>query len=174
MTREQYDKSIKTGELQLSGWGKISYYFVAFLLFFVSLISLAALLFDKSKNFVKPPVGFIIVPAILGSLVYLYQKRGLKFHVIETKLSQKEVSVLVKKLCDEQKWSMAFEDGDALIAKTDVNNPWRKSKKITTLFDRNKLFVNSIYDPDLNKSGLDLFGNNSEVIKIIIDCLQPT
>jgi len=172
MTREQYELSIETAELQLSVWGKISYYFLVLLLFFVSIIFLAALLFVKSKNFDKPPVSFIIVPAILGGLLYLFQKNGLKFQVIETNLSKKDISVLIKKMCDEQKWSMAFEDSDVLIANTDVGNPWRKSKKITILFDRNKVFVNSVYDPDTNKSSADLVGSNKQTIATIINYIQ--
>jgi len=173
MTGEQYDQSIKTGELQLSVWGKIKYYFLAVFLFFASLLCLCGLLFDHSKNFVKLPVGFIIIPAILGVLVYIIQKPGLKFQVIETNLSKKEILLLIKKLCDEQKWSLVSQEDDVLVANSDFS-AWQKTKKITILFDRNKVFVNSIYDPNFNKSGIDLFGNNREVIKIVIDRLKST
>ena len=173
MTGEQYDQSIKTAQLQLSVWGKIQYYFLVVFLFFVSLLCLCGLLFDHSKYFDKPPVSFIIIPAILGILVYIIQKPGLKFQVIETNLSKKDILLLIKKLCDEQKWSIVSQEDDVLVVNSDfVAGAGDKIKKITFLFDRNKVFVNSIADPDLNKSGIDLFGNNREIIKIIIDRLQ--
>jgi len=173
MTREQYDLSIKTGKLQLSVWGKIQYYFLVVFLFFISVLCVCGLLFDKSKNFIKPPISFVIIPAILGILVYLIQKPGLKFQVIETNLSKKDILLLIKKLCDEQKWSIVSQEDDVLVANSDfVAGAGDKIKKITFLLDRNKVFVNSIADPDLNKSGIDLLGNNREIIKTVIDRLQ--
>jgi len=171
MTTEQYDLAIRTGKLPLSVWGKIKYYFLVVFLFFISLLCLWGLLFENSKNFDKPPVSFVIIPAILGILVYIIQKPGLKFQVIETNLSKKDILLLIKKVCDEQKWSIVSQESDVLVANSDYR-AWDKTKKITILFDRNKVFVNSIYEPDLNKAGIDLFGNNRKIIKIIIDRLQ--
>jgi len=171
MTREQYDLSIKTGRLQLSVWGKIRYYFLVVFLFFISLLCVCGLLFDKSKNFIKPPISFVIIPAILGILVYLIQKPGLKFQVIQTNLSKKDILLLIKKLCDEQKWSIVSQEDEVVVANSEYSFGY-KTKKITILFDWNNVFINSIYDPAFNKSGIDLFGNNREAIKIIIDRLQ--
>ena len=172
MTIEQYNKSIETGELQLTSWDKFKYYFLPVLLFFASVVFLTGL-FDGSKSNDKPSIAFIIVPAIVGSLFYMIQKSALKFQVVESNLSKNDLLLLMKNLSDEQKWSIVSQEGDVFIANSDFS-AGRKTKKITVLFDGSKVFLNCIIDPDIEKSAPDLLGNNRETIKIIIDRLQST
>ena len=168
MGQEQYDKSIQTGKLQLSAWRVIPFYFLVVLLFFIPVMFLALEIFDNSKNYVRPPIWAISIPAVLGALLYKYQQIGLKFEVIETALTKNAVFSLIEKLADEQKWLIVFRSDKVFVAKIDAGNPWRKSKLITILLDKNRVLINSIYDPDTNKSGIDPLGTNKALVGSLI------
>jgi hypothetical protein len=174
MTQEEYYKSIETGKLQLNGWGKISYYFLVFFLFFIPLVLLSLDLFDHSSNFVAPPILAIIIPTILGFLLYWNQQIGLKFQIVETKLTRDELSRLTKKIGEELDCLVISSEGNEFVAKTNNGRSYlTKCKQITVLFDGNRVLINSVYDLS-SKSSTDLFGQNKRLVMSIVEAIKKT
>ncbi len=172
MTQEQYNKSIETGELQLDAWGKFSYFSIVVVLFAMPIACMALDIFDKSTNFVRPPIGFIIVPTIFGILFYILQKSRLKFTIVKTRLSKNEFLKLIKQISDKFKLTTIFEGEDVFVAKT--NTEYFSSiirKQITILRNNDEVMINCIFD--LNRKGpVDIMGQNKKAVNTLIEMIE--
>lgn len=172
MTQKQYDKSIATGELQLNAWGKFSYFWVVGFLFFIPIMCAAFDLFDKSRNFVSPPIWFIIIPTILGILLYWLQKSQLKFKIVKTRLGRYEFSKLTRQISEEFKLTILFKDGDIFVAETTpelFSGIW--AKQITILLNKDVIMISSIFELT-RKSSVDIIGSNKKAVNTLIDKVE--
>ncbi|HEY2581483.1 MAG TPA: hypothetical protein VGI43_06735 [Mucilaginibacter sp.] len=172
MTQEEYNRSIETGKLQLNAWGKLSYFFLAGFLFFIAIALSSIYVFANSANPDMSLIWVSIILGILGLLLYRYQQIGLKFQIAETRLTRDELFKFIKKIEEELECLIIFSEGNIFVAKTNNGySLWTKCKQITILFDRNRVLINSIYDP-VGKSGVDLFGQNKQLVMDIINGIK--
>jgi len=172
MTQEQYNKSIATGELQLSAWGKFSYFWVVGFLFFIPLTCLAFDIFDNSANFVGTPIWFIIIPTILGILLYWLQKNQLKFKIVKTRLGRYEFSKLTRQISEQFKLTILFEDGDIFVAETTPELfSGVEAKQITILLNKDVIMISSIFELT-RKSSVDIMGSNKKAVNTLIDKIE--
>jgi len=152
MTAKQIKISLETEELQLTIKQKIIHYEVIILLLFIGIISLffslKVCLSGTSNLFIYVGIGFFIFSVIIGIILYKLERHRLKFYVIDRILANDDLKEIIEKVRIELKWSFYFVDTNIIIAKTksDFLLPgW--GELITILFDKNKILINSIYDP---------------------------
>jgi len=162
MTEEQITKSLETKELKLVGWRKYTHYSIVFFLFFIGAFSLFFYLKDLTRVdgawfFL---LLFVIVPLSLGLLYYKKQRKKLKFKIINTNLARVEVNEIIQQVSLELKWDIVTSEENVIEAKTSpgfLSGSW--GELITILFDKHKVLVNSICDPDKRGSVVS-FGRN--------------
>jgi hypothetical protein len=172
MTQEQYNKSIATEELQLSAWGKFSYFWVVGFLFFIPITCLSFDIFDKSTNFVSPPIWFIIIPTIFGILLYWLQKSQLKFKIVKTRLGRYEFSKLTRQISEEFKLTILFEEVDIFVAETTPEFfSGTEAKQITILLNKDVIMISSIF-AFTRKSSVDITGSNKKAVNTLIDRIE--
>ena len=168
MIQAQYEKSIRTGELQLDAWGKFSYFSLVGFLFLITLALLPVELFVNLPASARTPIWVPVIPGILGIFLYRLQKRRLKFDIVKTGLNGYEFFRLVQQLSKEIKWKPVFAEGEIFVAKTEsglfsVTRP----KQITILLNKDVIMINSIFDPD-SKGTVDIMGQNKKAIAVVI------
>jgi len=174
MTQEQYNKSIETGELQLSLRDKSSHYGIVEFLLFIPLVFLSIILFyyfkGDPKPFVSAEIYIILFPVFLSMLFYLLLKKRLKFKVLHSELDHKDLTAHLIQLCKEQNWTISFHNANIFIAKTNISlTSW--GERVTVLFNGNEILVNSISDPD-GKPSLIAIGPNRDNVKAVIDLIE--
>ena len=110
----------------------------------------------------------MIIPAILGILFYRLQKRRLKFKSIDTKLTRDELGPIIEKVAKELEWTPFVNNKKIIIAKTHpsfFSGSW--GEQITILFDKNRILVNSICDPDKRSSVVSMGRNKKNMNRLI-------
>ncbi len=158
MKKETYDKSVETGELQLVGfWPNLSHFGLVYFLLFMPAMVLFFHLIDYFRNihnlFQEGELWILIVPPILAIIVYLIQKRRLKFRIIQTKLNHIQLKEILIKVAQQLEWEFISSENDLYLAKTNpsfFSGSW--GEQITILFYQDKVFINSICDPSKRPS----------------------
>lgn len=176
MTQEEYYKSIETGKLQLSRKDWLTHFGVAGFLFFIPLMLFSIHLFKFFEgnpfSFRDGEVYLLLVPIIIGFLFLLLQRGRLKFKVLTTTLSQKELTEYIERLCKEWDWKPYFHNKNVFIAKTKRGGgSW--GEQVTILYNGNEVWVNSICDPD-KKGSLVSFGRNRQNVQAVADLIENT
>jgi len=174
MTNEQIKYSIETGEIKLKGWDKFSHYSLPSFMFIIPAMIIFFQLkyyFDgRPKAFMEGEIWFfLIIPIILGFLFYRMQRKRLKFKSVDTKLTRDELVKVIEKVAARLEWTPSIVDEKIIIAKTQpgfLSGSW--GEQITILFDRDKVLVNSICDPD-KQSSVVSFGRNKENTNSLIE-----
>lgn len=176
MTKEIYDRSIETGELQLVGfWANFSHFLLAVFFLFMP----AFVLFSHAINFLNNvPDSFqdgelwiIIIGPILSVIVYWMQKRRLKFLVVATNLNHVQLKEILIEVAEKLKWEF-ISSTNAYVAKTDpgfLSGSW--GEQITILFYQDKVFVNSICDPN-KRSSVSSLGRNGKNEETLINRIK--
>jgi hypothetical protein len=111
---------------------------------------------------------FMVIPIILGLLFYRLQRNRLKFKSISTQLTREELDSVVEKVANELKWIPYVMDKKVIIAKTHpsfFSGSW--GEQITILFDKNRVLVNSICDPDKRSSVVSMGRNKQNMSRLI-------
>jgi hypothetical protein len=172
MTNEQIKYSIETGEMKLGNWDKFTHYRIVISLFMIP----AFFIFFQLKDYYQGTsipflreggIWFMIIPSILGLLFYRLQKGRLKFKSINTKLTRDELEIIIEKLANELEWTPCVKNEKVIIAKTHpsfFSGSW--GEQITILFDKNRILVNSICDPDKRSSVVSM-GRNKKNMDIL-------
>jgi len=175
MTKEQYDKSIETGELQLTLTNKFNHYSIVAWLCFPSIFLLLLHLYKKiigdPAYFADGEIEIIVCTSVLALLFYWLQKSRLKFKKLSINFPAKELMSYLQELCKEWDWTIAYHDNHTVIAKTNVSffsGSW--GEQVTVLFTQNLVLVNSICDLD-KKSSLVSMGHNRENVKAVTDLI---
>jgi len=176
MTTEQYNKSLETGELQLSLSGKLSHFGIVIFLCFISIalpaIHLFFLIKGNDTSYKEGEIWFTVVPGLLALIFYKLQKVRLKYHEVNTTLNHDELMKLIEQVAKALKWSKIHSDKKFYIAKTDpgfFSGSW--GEQITILFDRNRVLINSICDLD-KKSSVVSMGGNRENVNTFIESIE--
>lgn len=166
MEKEIYDKSVQTRELQLVGFGPNLSHFglVGFLLIPpVTLLLLHIIDYFQSIpiTFREEEIWFIIIPPILATIVFLIQKRRLRFRVIQTKLNHIQLKKILVQVGKELRWIVISSSKDSCVATTNpgfFSGSW--GEQITILFYQDYVFINSICDPSKHPSVVSWGRNN--------------
>lgn len=173
MTEEQIKYSIQTGELKLSNWDKFSHYFIVVFIFLIPTYNLILHIKDYFQGTSRPmkegEIWFIIVASILGILFYRLQKKRLAFKSIETNLKRDELDNIIINVANKLEWQLYINNNNVIIAKTFpslLSGSW--GEQITIIFDKNRLLINSICDPD-KKSSVVSMGRNKKNINTLVE-----
>lgn len=174
MTDEQIKYSLHTGELKISNRDKFSHYGIVGFLFIIPTTFL--FLFTKdyfqgtAKSIKEGEIWFIIIPSILAFLFYKIQKKRLKLISIETNLTRGELDIMIENVAKKLEWHPYFIDERVFIAKTFpsfLSGSW--GEQITILFDKNRILINSICDPDKNSSMISMGRNKKNINNLILE-----
>jgi hypothetical protein len=175
MTNEQIEKSIKTKELQLGMWDKLTHYGLVLFLFFIPIMfivmSVNPLLHGNFTGF-DVIIWFILIPTGVGLLFYKVQKGRLKFTLIEANLPRTILNSTIENVAKELNWTFKKVDEKIVIAQTNpglLSGSW--GEQITILFNKNQILVNSICDPD-KKSSVVSAGRNKKNVSALIDGIK--
>ena len=173
MTEEEIKYSIETGELKISNWDKFSHYGIVAFFFIIPTMFLFFHIKDYLQGTPKPmkegEIWFIIVPVILGYLFYRLQKKRLAFKSIETSLTREQLNSIIENVAHKLEWHQYLNNEKVFIAKTFpsfFSGSW--GEQITILFDKNRLLINSICDPD-KKSSVVSMGRNKKNMDTLIE-----
>jgi len=178
MTKEECNISIATGERQLPGfWAKATHYGVVLFCLFFPAIFLCNYLFNYLKGTQLPFDAselciFVVLPFVFGVLLFMLQKRRLKFKHITTTLTRAQIEAIIHRVGDELEWKGHYVSSNAYKAKTYpgfFSGSWGEA--ITILLAGNSVFVNSICDPD-KRGSLASFGRNRENENTLIESIK--
>jgi hypothetical protein len=177
MSREQYEKSVATGELQLPDfWAKLSHFGLVLFLLFIPAMFLFILLLDflrgNPTSFRTEELWFILTPLVLSFVFFRIQKSRLKFQVIKTTLKRDEIVNIIEQVAHQLEWKGRFFSREIYEAKTDpgfFSGSW--GEKITILLADNQVFVNSICDPDKRSSVVSM-GRNRENEETLVESIN--
>ncbi len=158
MKKDIYDKSIKTGELQLVGiWANLTHYGIVGFVLIVPTMLLCFHLIDylqhKPSFYQKDELRYIVIPPILAGILYLIQKARLKFSIVKTSLNHTQLKQILIELAETCKWVFISNTPDSSIAITNpgfFSGSW--GEQITILFYQDTVYVNSICDPNKHSS----------------------
>jgi hypothetical protein len=176
MTNEQIKYSIETGELKLDSWQKFTHYGIVFYILIVPaifiFIHLKNYLFKTYVPFREDLIWFLIIPPIIAFQFYKLQKRRLKLKTIHNRLTREEIDLAIENVAKELDWKPSLINNKIIIAKTYpgfLSGSW--GEQITILFDKKKILINSICDPD-NRSSVISFGRNKKNTQRLIKEIQ--
>ena len=172
MTNEQIKYSIETCKMKLGKWDKFNHYGIVGFLFIIPSTLIFFHLKDYFQGTTRPlregEIWFFIIPSILGLLFYRLQKNRLKFKSIETNLTREELDPIIEKVANELEWTPYLTNKKIIIAKTHpsfFSGSW--GEQITILFDKNRILVNSICDPDKRSSVVSMGRNKKNMNRLI-------
>ena len=175
MTQEQIRYAKETGNLHLSFWDKFTHYGIVLGIGAIPLVVVGAILINNTKH--SKPVGsflvlFAIVPSIVAVIAFILQKNRLKFEVVVTSLEQEKIEAIIEDVAKKLNWEFYKKNKEIIVAKTHpsfFSGSW--GEQITILLDKNKVFVNSICDPD-KRSSVTSMGRNKKNEKTLIKALK--
>lgn len=160
--------SIATGRLQLSIQQKFTHYLPISIGLIFPVVWIIIILQRYFKNAAIPPrilnpwIWFI--PITVAILIYWLQYRRLKFKVIETSLNPVDALIIFKTAIKNLNWETVISTEKIVVAK--VFNGWLAGswgEQVTIILDGNKIYLNSICNPD-KKSSITSYGNNRKNI----------
>ncbi len=176
MTEKQKQLSLATNKLSLSFWDKLSHFgIVVYLFLFPVLLAffhLKDLVNGKPGSVKEGEIYFFIIPTTIGILFYKLQSEALKFKEVYTTLSRQELAHIIEQVGTELKWHPVRKSDSIFIAKTHpsfFSGSW--GEQVTILFDKNRILVNSICDPD-KKSSVVSMGRNKKNVTQLIEAIE--
>jgi len=125
-----------------------------------------------STNHYFPPIAAILSGCaflILAGLIFLAQKNSLKFHSIVSDLDMKTKNKIVRDILREHKWTYVKNEYNQIQAEghgfreTFDLRTW--SELITILVESDKIYVNSICNPDGFFPQVISFGKNKQNVR---------
>ena len=159
MTPVQIKLSIESGKLQLTRQQKFNHYFPAHAALFAGLCLPIFLILDFiTDRAIDSPMSFasaalfslsFLLPA---TLLYINSVRVLRLTRVDTSLPVGEIRELLVKAASRHGWSVQNNRKTFMVLKTHPGFAWNWGEKITVLFSRGEVWVNSICDPDFNSA----------------------
>jgi hypothetical protein len=164
----------KTGRLKLSFWANVTHYMIVLFLFMPLIFVLFDLVTYSYSGVRTPPemLQFSIPFALIGILFAVIQYLRLRFKIVQTNMTKARLIEIIDKTADELEWIKLIKDKDLIVFKT---NPkwWTGSwgEQITILIDTDRIFVNSICDPD-NRVSVVSAGRNKKHTNRLIENIK--
>jgi hypothetical protein len=174
MKKEWIPVMIKTGKLKMKFTDLLTHYMlVLFLLipFFLNLFSyFQKYILHNYKGVMSPEEMFrATLPFGLVAVVfYFIQKNRLKFKSVETNLTKEKLKEIIRQTAEELEWHTEVVDDKIIIART-YPKWWTGSwgEQITIIFDKSRIMINSICDPDKRASVVSMGRNRKNINKLI-------
>jgi hypothetical protein len=174
MEKEWIPLMIRTERLKLKLGDLLTHYLIVFFLFIpfaLTLLSFIQKYILHNYTGVRSPEEMLIgtSPFTLAAILFFFiQKDRLKFKTVEINLSNEKVKEIIENTSKELEWNLEIINDKIIIAKT---NPkwWTGSwgEQITIIFDKSRLMINSICDPD-KKSSVVSMGRNKKNVNTFI------
>jgi len=176
MTSETITYGLEKRELKLNFWQKVQHFGIVGFCFILPVTFTVMHLKDYFKNSFKPltsgEIWFIIIPTVLGILLFYLQKSRLKFKEVHTNLNKSQLNNIIEKVAEELEWHIHTSNSKAIVARTHPGfSSGSLGEQITILFDHNKVLVNSICDPN-KKSSLISLGRNGQNETTLIENIK--
>lgn len=159
-------KCIEQNELQLSNWDKINHYWSVIFALTIPILFIINKTIDLINKTERPrqdgDIFLFAIPILLSFLLYLLQKKRLRFKIVETNLSINEIYKIVDDTAKELGWIINKKSSTHLTANTNpkfTSGSW--GEQITIIFTENKILVNSICDLN-KKDSLVSMGRNKK------------
>ena len=176
MTNDQIKYSIETEEVCLTLWQKIDHYLIVGFMFIFPMV----FIYVQIENYFNEgsislrfgEILFVLIPLLLAYLFYKLQKRRLKFTVLKTSLDREVLNKAIESVSNELEWKPFLVYKNVIVAKTYpsvLSGSW--GEHITILFDKNRVLINSICDPD-KISSLISMGRNKQNVDTLIQELK--
>ena len=173
MTAAQIRRSVEKQKLQLNRSQRFNHFLVAHGTLFVGLclpsIIFLNWLIELRFNSVLSVFQVILfsAPWIVASiLLYFYQKRVLSLSKVATPLKVSEIRQILSGLAQREGWSVLNSNKAFVVMKTHPGFTWNWGEKITILFYKEEVWVNSICDPD-NEPAVYSSGRNKRNRRLI-------
>jgi len=172
MTQNQVEKSIITGNLQLSTNHKFTHYGVLLMSLALVVVPLYVisekLILNKPLNLGKALFFFFL--GILSALFFKWlQTKRLRFRKIVMSFPKDETFAIANKAIRKLEWKISSKDHNYIVAK--VYNGWLSGgwgEQVTIIMNNDTIYINSICDPD-KKSCLTSWGNNRKNVQKLIN-----
>lgn len=166
MNTQIIKKCIEQNELQLSNWDKINHYWSVIFALTIPILFIINKTIDLINKTERPSqdgdIYVFAIPILLSFLLYLLQKKRLRFKIVETNLSIDEIYKIVDNTAKELGWIINKKNSTHWTANTNpkfTSGSW--GEQITIIFTENKILVNSICDLN-KKDSLVSMGRNKK------------
>lgn len=177
MTDEKIEKSLAKGELHLDFWSGLTHYGLVVFFLLIPLVLDFTLLKNTWQGqvaslSVKENFFEMFVPVVLALLAYKFQRRKLKLTPVKTKIQRPDFTRLIEKIAVQEHWTPHFANEKVLIAKSHpgfVSGSW--GEQITVFFEKERILINSICDPDKQASVVS-FGRNRKNVRLLIEAIK--
>jgi hypothetical protein len=110
-----------------------------------------------------------VIPAIASVLLYIRRERELKLIRVDTDRSRAEVTSAIVELARNNNWEVRNKTKKYMVLKSHPGF-WSGSwgEQMTILFDKDKVWVNSICDPEKQASIVSMGRNRQNVTALIV------
>lgn len=149
MSDEQIEKSIKTGYLQISFGRKFGHYLPVYAFTSVVIITLLfPVLVNKNQHELNKSSMYFFNTIFLtvAGIFYFYQRKKLKFQVVETQLKREIINEIIKNIGNKLVWDFKLIDEKLMYAerihKFKILRPM--TDRIVIIFKENSVLVNSV------------------------------
>lgn len=145
--------------VELTNWEKFTHYSLPFSLIFAPVVIATFLTNPLNDSFF---LGFLSFLVLIGFLTYQLQRKRLKFKMVSTNLSEQKILDIIDEVGMELEWEFLSKNQGLIKAQTRpsfFSGSW--GERITILLKGNKVYVNSICDPD-RRSSMYAMGRNKK------------
>jgi hypothetical protein len=189
MKREWIDIMKQTKRLKLSRWHTLDHFFIVLFILFIpglTLFSLFEIYVTETYDGVRTAEELIstawpwIIPAIA---FYFIQKKRLRFREVKAEYSDQEFQEAIERTAKEYEWQIELNNKNVFRAYRPYNWTGSWGEMITIIKDKDRLFLNSICDPNKissvasfgwNKRNINTFLKNLVYIKKDIPVQEKT
>jgi hypothetical protein len=163
--------------LELTFWQKITHYFIVpFLLFIpvMTVIDLVKIFVTNSYSGVRSVNELVLtsLPFFILGIAYIFIQKGrLKYYELDIKYANDQFNETVRRTAKELNWKIEHNSKDFFRAYRASNWTGSFGEMITIIKDENKLYLNSICDPN-RMSSVVSYGWNKKNLKTFLFYLK--
>ncbi|OYU78922.1 MAG: hypothetical protein CFE23_16400 [Flavobacterium sp. BFFFF1] len=166
---------IETKKLKLKFADLLTHYLIVLFCmipFFLTLYSFVEKYILHNYTGVRSPEEMLVASSIFGLIgiaFFFVQKSKLKFKIIETNLSKENLKEIINRTANELEWHTEIANDKIIVAKTHPKW-WTGSwgERITIVFDKSSVMINSICDPS-KKASVASFGRNRKNVNRLLE-----
>ena len=168
----------QTKQLKLTHWQSFNHYFIIIFILLIpgfTLFNLLEIYITKTYDGIITTKELISNSSpwiILAIVFYFIQKRRLRFRELEIKCTEQELQEAVAKTAKEHNWQIKNNSENFIRA----IRPWNWSgsfgEMITIIKDQDRIFFNSICNPDIWSSILSYGSNKRNIDNLIKNILD--
>jgi len=169
MKREWIDIMKQTKRLKLSRWQTLDHFFIVLFILFIpglTLYSLFEIYVTETYEGVRTTDELIVTawPWIIPAVAfYFIQKRRLRFREVKVECSDQEFQEAIERTAKEYEWQIELNDNNIFRAYRPWNWTGSWGEMVTIIKDKDRLYLNSICDPN-KMSSVASFGWNKRNI----------